>query len=77
MSIRFEVEGSTAWITVDRPETRNAMTFDMYADLVRGFERVDADDQIQTTVISGAWEVVHRRHRHQRVHPLSDARGRR
>jgi len=54
MSIRFEVEGSTAWITVDRPEARNAMTFAMYEELVRGFERVDADDQIQTMVISGA-----------------------
>jgi len=54
MSVRFEVEGSTAWITVDRPEARNAMTFAMYEELVRGFERVDADDQIQTMVISGA-----------------------
>ena len=54
MSIRFEVEGSTAWVTVDRPEARNAMTFGMYEDLVRCLERVDADDQIQTMVISGA-----------------------
>ncbi len=54
MSVRFEVEGSTAWITVDRPEARNAMTFGMYEALVHGFERVDADDQIQSLVISGA-----------------------
>jgi len=52
--IRFEVEGSTAWVTVDRPQARNAMTFEMYAELVDCFERVDADDQILTLVISGA-----------------------
>jgi enoyl-CoA hydratase/carnithine racemase len=54
MSVRYEVEGSTAWLTVVRPEARNAMTFAMYEDLVAGFERADGDDQIQSVVISGA-----------------------
>jgi enoyl-CoA hydratase/carnithine racemase len=54
MSIRYEVEGSTAWVTVDRPEARNAMTFEMYEALVVALERADGDDQIQTVVLSGA-----------------------
>jgi len=54
MSVRYEVEGSTAWLTVDRPEARNAMTFGMYEQLVACLERADGDDQIQTLVLSGA-----------------------
>jgi enoyl-CoA hydratase/carnithine racemase len=54
MNVRYEVEGSTAWVTVDRPEARNAMTFGMYEQLVSYCERVDADDQIESMVVSGA-----------------------
>jgi enoyl-CoA hydratase/carnithine racemase len=52
--VRYEVEDGTAWVTFDRPEARNAMTFAMYDRLVECCEAVDADRQVKVMVLSGA-----------------------
>lgn len=54
MTVGFEVRGDAAWVTFNRPEAHNAMTFAMYDALVEACERVDADDAIRTMVLRGA-----------------------
>src|SRR5262249_18354515 len=50
----FDIEGSIAWLTFNRPEARNAMTWAMYDGLVRACERVDADENIRLFILRGA-----------------------
>lgn len=50
----FERRGSTAHITFNRPEARNAMTWEMYEALYECCETVDADDEIRVLVLRGA-----------------------
>jgi enoyl-CoA hydratase/carnithine racemase len=54
--LRFERRGSTAFITFNRPEARNAMTWEMYEALFAGCEEVDADDDVRVLVLRGAGE---------------------
>ena len=54
MTVDFEVRGDAAWVTFNRPEAHNAMTFAMYDQLVHACERVDADDAIRVMVLRGA-----------------------
>src|SRR3954470_5975449 len=46
--------GVAAWVTFDRPEAHNAMTFAMYDRLVEHCEAVDADDDVRGMVLRGA-----------------------
>jgi len=46
--------GTAAWVTFDRPEAHNAMTFAMYDRLVEHCETVDADEEITAMVLRGA-----------------------
>jgi enoyl-CoA hydratase/carnithine racemase len=50
----FERRGSTALITFNRPQARNAMTFAMYEALHEHCEEVDADEGIRVLVLRGA-----------------------
>lgn len=50
----FERRGSTAFITFNRPEARNAMTWEMYEALYECCEAVDADDDVRVLVLRGA-----------------------
>ena len=43
-----------AVVTVDRPEARNAMTFEMYEGLHGLCERLDADDGVRVVILRGA-----------------------
>jgi enoyl-CoA hydratase/carnithine racemase len=52
--VRYEVEDETAWVTFDRPEARNAMTFEMYDQLVDACDAVEADRHVKVMVLSGA-----------------------
>ena len=54
MSVEYEVRGSTAWVTFNRPEAHNAMTFAMYEALFEACERADADDAVRALVLRGA-----------------------
>ena len=53
-NLLFEVQGHTATITFNRPEARNAMTWDMYEGLVKACERIDADGSVRVAVLRGA-----------------------
>jgi enoyl-CoA hydratase/carnithine racemase len=52
--VTLERRGVAAWVTFDRPEAHNAMTFAMYDRLVEHCETVDADDAIKVMVLRGA-----------------------
>jgi len=50
----FETDGPLATLTFNRPEARNAMTWEMYEALVDACERVDRDDSIRVLILRGA-----------------------
>lgn len=50
----FHVEPPLAFLTFNRPEARNAMTWGMYDALVDGCERVDSDDSVHVFILRGA-----------------------
>lgn len=52
--VQFEIDGSLAFLTVNRPDARNAMTWDMYEALIDACNRVDASDQVRVFVLRGA-----------------------
>jgi enoyl-CoA hydratase len=50
----FEVDGPLAILTFNRPEARNAMTWEMYDALVEACERVDREPDIRALILRGA-----------------------
>lgn len=50
----FEQRGAVAWVTFNRPEARNAMTFPMYDQLVEICDAVESDPDIRVLVLTGA-----------------------
>jgi enoyl-CoA hydratase len=50
----FDIDGPRATLTFDRPEARNAMTWEMYEALVAACDRVDGDAAIRVMVLRGA-----------------------
>jgi enoyl-CoA hydratase len=48
---RFESTGPVAFLTFDRPQARNALTWAMYDALVAACDRVDADDTVRVFVV--------------------------
>src|SRR5262245_38551393 len=50
----FETEGPIATLTFNRPEARNAMTWEMYEALVAACDRVDGDGDLRVLILSGA-----------------------
>jgi enoyl-CoA hydratase/carnithine racemase len=51
-----ERKGDVAWITFNRPEARNALTFAMYEELARICEDANKDDTLRVIVLRGAGE---------------------
>ena len=49
-----EQRGHTLIVTMNRPERRNALTGEMLAIMVDAWDRVDADPEIRTCVLTGA-----------------------
>jgi enoyl-CoA hydratase/carnithine racemase len=55
--LRWERQGSVAWLTIDRPERRNAMTPNMYFGIRRAVDRLNRSPGLQALVITGAGDV--------------------
>lgn len=55
--LRFERRGSIAVLTVDRPESRNAMTVSMYFGVRYAVDHVNADDSLAGLLITGQGDV--------------------
>jgi enoyl-CoA hydratase/carnithine racemase len=53
--ILYEIkEGGIGWLTFNRPEARNAMTFGMYERLGEICAQIDQDDSVKALVLRGA-----------------------
>jgi enoyl-CoA hydratase/carnithine racemase len=52
--VEVERRGPALWVTFNRPEAHNAMTFPMYESLYEACERADADDDVRALVLRGA-----------------------
>ena len=49
-----ERRGQALWVTFNRPEAHNAMTFAMYESLFSHCEEADADEEVRVLVLRGA-----------------------
>jgi enoyl-CoA hydratase/carnithine racemase len=54
MTVTYEVENGVAWLTIDRPEARNALSASVRAGLWDGVRRFNADDDAAVLVLTGA-----------------------
>lgn len=53
-SLLFERRGSTAVLTMNRPERRNALSLDMIVRLADAWEAIDGDDTVRAAILTGA-----------------------
>ena len=75
--LTLERDDRVALVTVDRPEARNAMTFEMYEGLHALCDRLDADVSVRVVILRGSRrQGLRQRHRHPPVPDVQDARGR-
>lgn len=52
--VRYETAGPVAWLTIDRPEARNALSAAVREGLFAGLRRFSADDGARVLVLTGA-----------------------
>jgi 2-(1,2-epoxy-1,2-dihydrophenyl)acetyl-CoA isomerase len=52
----FDMDGAVAWITLNRPESMNAMSNDMMSGLAGALDRCASDDGVRCVVLTGAGE---------------------
>jgi len=50
---RYELRGGAAWITLDRPESRNALSDDLVRELGAHLDAAMADDAVRVVVLTG------------------------
>ncbi|MBD0371153.1 MAG: enoyl-CoA hydratase family protein [Pyrinomonadaceae bacterium] len=53
-SFLFEVRDGVGWITLNRPERLNALTFEVYRELTDAFAALRTEDEVRAVVITGA-----------------------
>jgi enoyl-CoA hydratase/carnithine racemase len=56
-AVRYDREGPVVWVTIDRPEARNAINADVRAGLVEATSRFNADDAA-VLVLTGSGDVA-------------------
>jgi enoyl-CoA hydratase/carnithine racemase len=52
--VRWQIEGKVATITLDRPERKNPLTFESYAELRDLFRQLVAVEDVKAVVLTGA-----------------------
>ena len=52
--LKFEVRGRVAWLTMNRPEVHNAMSYALNQALADAWEEVKSNDDIWIAVVTGA-----------------------
>jgi enoyl-CoA hydratase/carnithine racemase len=55
--LHWERHGDVAWVTIDRPQRRNAMTPNMYFGIRRAVDRVNQSPDLQAIVVTGTGDV--------------------
>jgi enoyl-CoA hydratase len=57
-TLRYEVAGGIATITLDQPDTRNALSDELLDDLIGAFEAARGDDAVRCVVLTSSHEKV-------------------
>ena len=52
--VLFDIDGAIAFLTINRPDARNAMTWEMYEALVAACDAVDASETVRVFVLRAA-----------------------
>jgi enoyl-CoA hydratase/carnithine racemase len=55
-TVFIEKRGSSLWITINRPEKRNAINADVIAGIARGYRMAHDDPEVRVIVLTGAGE---------------------
>jgi enoyl-CoA hydratase/carnithine racemase len=53
VTLRLDIQGAVAVLTIDRPEKRNAMSYEMWSAIPGLLDKVAADDSVRALVIRG------------------------
>jgi enoyl-CoA hydratase/carnithine racemase len=53
-TVLYDVRGPAAWLTINRPQQRNAINLQVQLDLIAGFEQAKADPSVKIAVLTGA-----------------------
>lgn len=56
MSIQYEKDDDRVYITLDRPDARNALTEEMVGDIAQALNRADEDGDVLSIIVTGAGE---------------------
>ena len=56
-TVRVELDERIAWVELDRPEKRNAMSPTLNAEMIEVLETLDADESCGVVVLTGAGEA--------------------
>ena len=54
MSVTYALDGPVAWVTIDRPEARNALSLAVREELWAATHRFNADEDAKVLVLTGA-----------------------
>src|SRR5690554_4645010 len=54
--VRYEVRDHVAYVTIDRPERRNALSIEVTAALIEYFTKASDDDEVWAVVLTGTGE---------------------
>jgi enoyl-CoA hydratase len=52
--VRYEVRGSSVWLTIDRPDRRNALSLEVVEELLTGLARAADDASARVVVLTGS-----------------------
>jgi trans-feruloyl-CoA hydratase/vanillin synthase len=55
-AVKVDCEGGIAWITLNRPDKRNAMTPQMHYEMVEILREIEPDPEVKVMVLTGAGE---------------------
>ena len=55
--LQYENRDGVAWVTINRPEQRNALNRDTLLELIDAFGAIDRDDTVRVAILTGAGKV--------------------
>jgi enoyl-CoA hydratase len=55
-AVLYEVRGASAWLTINRPDQRNALNPSVIEKLLEGLDRAAANEAVRVVVLTGAGE---------------------
>jgi methylglutaconyl-CoA hydratase len=55
--LQYEVEGRLAYITINRPAKRNALSADVVTELKQAFEAAEADEEVKIIILRASGDV--------------------